>query len=232
MAIGLSVTRHPDLEEIIAWFNEGISVRDAESRLRQRYGTGHKYALSYMTLQGFRKNYMEIDREKTMELRRLSAKKSIKDRELEAKAKVATSLSTIEKKHEIAEQDIDVIDEQVKLLGLLEEQISSASSLGNTITDENKRIRMFEAMSRIIGEQRQFLDSVHKRQSERDSQTVNIQNAQINITQINNYMESIKEAVVETFRASHPELLPPFLVKLSDKLNNIEIIEAEVIENE
>lgn len=229
MAIGQSVTRHPDLEEIIMWFNDGASVREVEAKLCQKYGRGHKYSLSYMTLQGFRSNYMEIDRAKTLELRRARKNKVSLDKDLEARAKVATSLSTLEKKNELVSNDIDVLDEQVSLMAMLEEQLSQASSLGNTLTDNNQRIRMFEAMSRLIAENRQFLDSVHRRQSESKS-SLNIQNAQINITQINNYMDSIKEAVVETFRMTHPELLPQFLISLSDKLANTEIIEAEVID--
>jgi len=144
MSIGQSVTRHPDLEEIISLFNEGT-------------------------------------------------------------------------------------DEQVRLLSMLEDQLSQANSLGNTLSDNNQRIRMFEAMSRLIAENRQFLDSVHRRQSE-EKAPINIQNAQINITQVNNYMDSIKEAVVETFRTTHPDLLPQFLMVLSDKLATADVIEAEVVD--
>lgn len=230
MSVGQSVTRHPDLEEIIALFNDGTSVRAVEAILRQKYGAGHKFALSYMTLQGFRINYMEIDRVKTMELRKAAKNKIYKDKDLEAKSKVATSLTYLEKKQELAENDIDVLDEQVRLLSMLEDQLSQANALGNSLSDNNQRIRMFEAMSRLLAENRQFLDSVHRRQSESKS-PINIQNAQINITQVNNYMDSIKEAVVETFRTTHPDLLPQFLMSLSNKLSNYEIVEAEVIKD-
>jgi len=229
MSVGQSVTRHPDLEEIISLFSEGTSVRAVEAILKQKYGTGHKFALSYMTLQGFRINYMEIDRAKTIELRRAAKNKIYKDKDLEAKSKVVTSLAYLEKKQELVENDIDVIDEHVKLLSMLEDQLSQASALGNTLSDNNQKIRMFEAMSRLIAENRQFLDSVHRRQSENKS-PINIQNAQINITQVNNYMDSIKEAVVETFRTTHPDLLPTFLMVLSDRLATADVVEVEVID--
>jgi len=228
MATGNSILRHPDLEEIIEWMYDGVSVRDAAQRLLRKYGSGHKFCASWMTLQGFRKNYLEITKSDTLDFKKKQLASAKAGKEIDGKARVKLAVATMEKKHEAAMLDVDVIDEQMMLLTKIEDQLNLAITMGSSITDDNKKIRLFEAIGRLISENRQFLEGVHKRQAD-GTGTINIQNAHIEIKQVNNYVDSIKTAVVETFREDCPELLPKFLVNLSNNLSNLDVIEGEVI---
>lgn len=228
MSIGYSVTQHPDLEEIVEFFNRGGSVRELERMLENRYGSGHKYSLNQVTLNGFRKNYMGLDKAQVAEIRNLRKlnefNSSREEKDITAMAKVGTCLSILEKKEEFLQNDIDVIDEQVKLLAKIDNQISQLSELENSLTDPNKKLRAKEILSKYIGEWRQFLEGVHKRQAElvaKPGNNFSANNMQINITQVNAYVDDIKQAVMETFREECPQLLPLFLTKLSTKVNSI-----------
>ena len=55
------VLNHPDKEEIITALTEGVSVRELEAKLKEKYANNKKLWLSSVTLQAFRKNYLKLD---------------------------------------------------------------------------------------------------------------------------------------------------------------------------
>jgi hypothetical protein len=217
MAPASKILSHPDMEEIIEWITEGISVRDIESRLGQRYPKKKESHLrvSASTIQAFKFKHLKLNDKMLSDIQehtRLAQKLVSLSSDQEEVEDTTAYQQAIAK---MAETELHSNDQIIKVFYIVESRIEDLFNRVNEGEFLNK-----DADKLLQGYLDQFMKAFeqHKKYIEghKDSADTNI-----NITIMNDQMVVLREAIRETLSEIEPEVAMMFMSKLNSKMKDL-----------
>ena len=209
------VLNHPNSEEIIKKLVNGESVKQVEKWLRSEYPRTKKRHISFVTLQNFRKNYLNLEGQVLADIKEAKGGGLVGQRDLQAKALVAGSNAYKEKLESIVDEKIDVTQKLIQMESLIsarmEYYFNQLQAHGDLKTDK-VFLDYIKAQQEIMRDWKKMIEGMADKKIEHN----------ININVINEQITVLKGVVYETLRELDPRLIPVFIEKLNSKMGNVQ----------
>ena len=222
------ILNHPDKEEVIKKLLEGDSVKEVERWLKEKYPRTRRLHISYMTLQKFRGEHLNLKGEVLDDIKNRRGEIDKEATEAEARMIIKASSSYQQKIEEIATSELDVAKRLLELDSLINSRIEYYYNLlqeGGSLREDKIFIEYINTMKTLMQDWKKYIEGVADKKIEHN----------INISVVNEQARVLKEAVLEVLQELSPNLIPIFVDKLDIKtkqLNgeNIGHIQGEVID--
>src|SRR5271157_2048081 len=117
------ILNHPEKEFIITSLNGGMSVRELEAKLKEKYADNKKLWLSSVTLQAFRKKYLKLDGKVLKDLQETGRAQQQVAEEQHRQQQLAQSDAYNKKLHEIVDTKLDVAKKILQLDKVIDSRI-------------------------------------------------------------------------------------------------------------
>lgn len=218
-ATGRSVLKHPNKEEIDERLLAGESVEKVANWLKQRFSRNKKLQVSKMTLQAYRKQYLNLDGDVLADLKKERGAKLQEERKRRALEVAHSGEAYQVAKAQYAEDyalQIQNTNQRLEECYLkIQEQISVM---------EGEKVSHLNA--KVIVEQVRLLKDILKDAFEMEQQLKEDQQTTINIDvhKIVQEMKVMKAAVREAITELCPEVWPVFFDKLNEKMKDARLL--------
>jgi len=222
------ILNHPDKEDIIKMLLEGDSVKQVEGWLRNKYPRTRRLHISYMTLQKFRGEHLNLRGEMLDDIKNKRVQVDKEATEAEARMIIKASSSYQQKIEEIATSELDVAKRLLEMDSLISSRIEYYYNLlqeGGSLREDKIFIEYINAMKNIMQDWKKYIEGVADKKIEHN----------ININVVNEQARILKETVLDVLQELSPELVPVFVNNLELKMNHLngrtpEIIKGEIID--
>jgi hypothetical protein len=208
------VSRHPDKEEIIKKLLNGDSVKQVEAWIKSKYPKNKKYHISYMSLQNFRTNNLNI-RGDLLEDIKNRRKQNQDELELQETKLVVSNSSEYQKKlDEIVSNEIDVnrkLLEMEKLISSRLEFYFNAIMAGGSTKHDKVFLEYLNAMRAIMQDWKKYVEGFADKKVEHN----------INVQVVDTQVKVMKEAIYDVLREMDPALILIFMEKLNKRMQQL-----------
>mgnify|MGYP001163615423 CR=1 FL=1 len=210
------ILRHPNKSEIVEKLISGESTREVESWLKEKYPSKKAFHISYMTLQKFRKEELQLKGDVLDDIK--SKRQEIVSRE-EQKEKaelIYKSKSYREKIEEIANTELDITRKLLELDSIVETRIEYYYNIlqnGGSFKDDKMFLEYINTMRSLMQDWKKYIEGFTDQR---------IENNNINITIVNQQVNILKSAILETLEGIDPSHTTLFLDNLSNRLNSLD----------
>lgn len=208
------VLRHPDKESIIKKLLSGDSVKEVERWLKTKYPRTKRLHISYMTLQKFRSENLDLRGDVLEEVKNRRSDADKDAIESEAKMIIASSSAYQDKISEIADAELDVTRRLLEMDKLINSRIKYYYNLlsdGGTIKEDKIFLEYVNTMKGIMQDWKKYIEGVADKKIEHN----------INVNVVNEHASALKMAVLDVLSELNPELIPIFVNKLNIKMNEL-----------
>lgn len=208
------VARHPDKDEIIKMLLNGESVKQVDAWLKKKYPKRKRLHISYMTLQKFRSEHLNIKGDLLEDIKMKKKTDDLISSEAELKLAVSNSSEYQNKINEIVSNEMDVqrkLLEMEKLISSRMEFYYNAVAAGGNIKHDRVFLEYLNMMRSIMQDWKKYIEGFADKKVEHNL-NVNIVNDQINI---------MKEVVIDVLRDMDPALVLIFMEKLNYKMSGL-----------
>ena len=217
------VLNHPDKEDIIRKLLEGESVKEVERWLTQKYPRTKRLHVSYMTLQKFRTENLNLKGEVLEDIKNKRSEIDRQSSEAEAKMIINNSSAYKQKINEIASSELDVTRRLLELDALVNSRIEYYFNLlqqGGSIREDKIMLEYINTMKSLMQDWKKYIEGFADKKIEHN----------ININVINEQARILREAVMEVLRELNPELTYNFINSLDLKMRQINYGKNNVLE--
>ena len=222
------VLNHPNKEDIIKMLLEGESVKGVESWLKEKYPRKKRMHISYMTLQKFRTEHLNLRGEVLDDIKNRRVEVSKEASEAEARMIVKNSSAYQQKIEEIASGELDVTRRLLEMDSLVNSRIEyyyNVLQTGGSIKEDKIFLEYINTMKSLMQDWKKYIEGVADQKIEHN----------ININVINEQARILRESVMEILYKMDPDLIPVFMDALNRRMNNIDgetagLIEADIID--
>jgi hypothetical protein len=208
------VLRHPDKESIIKKLLSGDSVKEVERWLKTKYPRTKRLHISYMTLQKFRSENLDLRGDVLEEVKNRRSDADKDAIESEAKMIIASSSAYQDKISEIADAELDVTRRLLEMDKLINSRIKYYYNLlsdGGTIKEDKIFLEYINTMKGIMQDWKKYIEGVADKKIEHN----------INVNVVNEHASALKMAVLDVLSELNPELIPIFVNKLNIKMDEL-----------
>jgi hypothetical protein len=219
------VLNHPDKEEIIKRLLEGESVKSVDEWLKSKYKRKKRLHISYMTLQKFRSDHLNIKGEILDEIRSRRSEMNKEETEAEAKFIIRNSSAYKQKIEEIASTELDVTRRLLEMDSLINSRIEYYYNLldkGGTIKEDKIFLEYINTMKSLMQDWKKYIEGFADKKIEHN----------ININVINEQAKILKGAVIDTLSEMSPELIPVFVRNLDNRMSDLDDYKNRQIETD
>lgn len=205
---------HPEREEIIKRLLSGDSVKAVERWLKEKHPRKKRLWISYMTLQKFRKEHLDVSGAALEEIKAIKREQNLESEELEAKMIVATSSAYQNKLKEIVNNELDSnrkILEMMKLIGSRIEHYFNLLDLNkgkSTLREDKMLIDLLNTQKGFIQDWKRYVEGAADKRVDHN----------INVTVVNEQITVLKNIIFEVLLDMDPDLIPIFVDKLNDRM--------------
>ena len=209
------VLNHPEKEEIIKKLLSGDSVKEVERWLKKKHPRTKRLHISYMTLQKFRSEHLNLKGEVLEDIKDKRHEVDKESKEAEAKMLIKASSSYIQKIEEIAESELDVSKRLLEMDALINSRIEYYFNLlqtGGTIREDKVFIEYINTMKSIMQDWKKYIEGYADKKIEHN----------ININVVNEHAKILKEAVLDILQEINPDLISVFVNKLEYKMKSLD----------
>jgi len=209
------VLKHPDKDDIIKKLLNGESLRDVERWLKKKYPRKSRLHISYMTLQKFRKENLNIEGQVLDEIKNKRQKRNKIEDAKETQIILQNNNAYQEKINEIVDSELDVtrrLLEMDKLISSRIEYYYNILNMGGDIKDDKIFLEYVNTMKSIMQDWKKYIEGVADKKVEHN----------ININIVNQQITIIKNVVCDVISEIQPSLIPKFVEKLNNKLNEFD----------
>jgi len=207
------ILTHPNVNKIVKMLSNGMGVRQVSKWLKEKHPKDNKKHITPTTLQKFRKEHLNIDKEAIKLIRQAEKEKKAEKAEKKAIKKLKSLPSYKEKIEEAANVHVDVRSNLRDLLVLVKsrvEDLFDRASRGELSVNEEANLhKYFTSWTSTIQQWAKYVDQIADKTIETN----------INITVIEDQMSVIREAVREILLEMDSEMASKFLDKLNEKLS-------------
>tara|TARA_B100000131_G_scaffold322185_1_gene375287 strand:+ start:5180 stop:5863 length:684 start_codon:yes stop_codon:yes gene_type:complete len=210
------VLNHPEKEEIIKKLLSGDSVKEVERWLKKKHPRTKRLHVSYMTLQKFRSEHLNLKGEVLEDIKDKRHEVDRESKEAEAKMIISSSSSYMQKIEEIATTELDVSKRLIEMDSLINSRIEYYFNLlqqGGTIREDKVFIEYINTMKSIMQDWKKYIEGFADKKIEHN----------ININVVNEQAKILKEAVLDVLQEMNPDLIPVFLDKLEVKMDDVDL---------
>jgi hypothetical protein len=207
------ILKHPEKEEIIKRLLDGESVKVIDSWLRKKYAKRRRLQISWVTLQKFRKEHLNLHGEVLEDLK--SAKDAMEKEALAFETKKIISESNAYQKtiNQIAKKELDAASKLLEMDALVNARLVYYFNLlesGNaaSMKEDKLFLEYIREYRSILESWKKYIDGHADKKIEHNI-NINIVNEQLNI---------LKGIVFEILKDMSPELVPMFVDKLNQKM--------------
>jgi len=219
------ILNHPDKEELIKKLLEGDSVKQVESWLKDKYPRTRRLHVSYMTLQKFRGEHLNLKGEVLDDIKNRRTEVDKAATEAEARMIIKASSSYQQKIDEIATSELDVAKRLLEMDSLINSRIEYYYNLlqeGGSLREDKIFIEYINTMKTLMQDWKKYIEGVADKKIEHN----------ININVVNEQARILKEAVLETLQELSPELVSIFIDRLDVKMDELDGTETNHIRGE
>ena len=219
------ILNHPDKEELIKKLLEGDSVKQVEGWLKEKYPRTRRLHISYMTLQKFRGEHLNLKGEVLDDIKNRRTEVDKVATEAEARMIVKASSSYQQKIEEIATTELDVTRRLLEMDSLINSRIEYYYNLlqeGGSLREDKIFIEYINTMKALMQDWKKYIEGVADKKIEHN----------ININVVNEQAKILKEAVLEVLQELSPDLISIFIDRLDMKMNRLDGSEANRIRGE
>jgi len=209
------ILQHPDKEEIIKKLLNGDSLRDVEAWLKSKYPRKKRLQVSYMTLQKFRQENLNIEGEVLDDIKnkrnRIKREETIAD----VKAALNTSSAYQDKINEIADSEIDVTKRLLEMDKLITSRIEYYFNLleqGGGIREDKVFIEYVNMMKGIMQDWKKYIEGFADKKIDHN----------VNISIAFDQIKVIKSVIYEILEEMDPTLINIFINKLDTRMKELE----------
>lgn len=205
------VLRHPDKEEVIKKLLNGESVKEVEEWLKRKHPRQKRLHVSYMTLQKFRAEHLNIKGEVLEDIRNKRLQQDREEVEVASKLAIANSPHYQDKLDQIVSQEIDVARRLVEMDKLISSRIEhyyNVLATGGSMKEDRIFIDYINTLKGIMQDWKKYIEGVADKKIEHN----------VSVQVVDNQVNIIKEAVYEVLEELSPELVPIFIDKLGKKV--------------
>lgn len=204
------VLNHPDKEELIRKLLEGTSVKEAEGWLKDKYPRRKRLHISYMTLQKFRAEHLNLKGDVLDDIKNRRTELDKEAVEAEAKMVIQNSSAYQRKIEEIASGKLDVSRRLLEMDSLINSRLEFYYNLlenGGTLKEDKIFIEYINTMKGLMQDWKKYVEGVADKRVEHN----------ININVVNEQARILKEAVIEVLGQMSPELVTVFVERLDTR---------------
>ena len=219
------ILNHPDKETLISKLLEGDSVKEVERWLKEKYPRTKRLHVSYMTLQKFRAEHLNIKGDVLDDIKNRRVEIDREASEAEARMIVKASSSYQQKLEEIASSELDVTRRLLEMDSLINSRIEYYYNMlqeGGTLREDKIFIEYINTMKSLMQDWKKYIEGVADKKIEHN----------INISVVNEQARILKETVLEVLQEMKPELIPVFVDKLDVKMNQIDVSDPNTFRGE
>lgn len=208
---------HPDKEEIVKWLTEGISVREVEKRLANRYckKNQHHKRVSVSTIQSFKTTHLNLKgkvlediKEHTRLAQRLVQIHSKQD-------KVEKLTAYQEAIQKAAENELNTTEQLLKVFTLIEIRLQGLFNMASESEFFNRDLE--KSLQGYIDQMMKAFEQ-HKKYIEGHKETTE---TSININIMTDQVSVMRDAIRDTLQEVEPELAIIFMDKLNGKMRDL-----------
>jgi len=211
---GASILKHPLKDEIIRRLLDGQSVYTVARWLAEKNTGDKKYQISWMTLQEFRKNYLNLEGKVLDELKHERKRELAERREKKRKEILAETLSNTQVEGEVAQQVAQKVLDMNTTISFIYNKIMSQIKL---LENEEFNYKNSKVISDYISQLRGLMTDYAKILQKYD-ESEQVKNT-VSENEIIKYVALIKEAVREILSEIAPDKLELFYDKLREKID-------------
>lgn len=209
------VTRHPDKEEIIKKLINGESVKSVESWLKKKYPRSPRNHISYMSLQKFRSESLNIKGDILDDIKNRKKSDELISENAEIKAAVMNSSEYQKKISEIVSNEMDVqrkLLEMEKLISSRLEFYFNVVANGGNIKQDRIFLEYLNSMRSIMQDWKKYVEGFADKKIEHN----------LNVKIIDDQIKIMQEAIIETLKEMDPEFTLIFMEKLNLKVRSLQ----------
>jgi len=214
------VLNHPDKEKIIEKLLEGESVKEVELWLEKKYPRSKRLHISYMTLQKFRSENLDLKGEVLEDIKNKKAEVDKKTQEVETRMIIHSTNAYKEKIDEIASSELDVTRRLLEMDKLINSRIEHYYNLLESGTGSVKEDKVFleyiNTMKSLMQDWKKYIEGFADQRVDHN----------ININVINEHARVLKESILEVLREMDPKLISVFVNKLNFKMKQIDMLNS------
>lgn len=204
------VTRHPDKESLIKMLLNGDSVKHIEEWLKKKYPKSKRHHISYMTLQKFRAEHLNIKGNLLEDIKVRKKTDEVISAENETKLSIINSAAYQTKLNEIVSNEMDVskkLLEMEKLISARMEFYYNSIAAGE-VKHDRIFLEYLNTMRSVMQDWKKYIEGFADKKIEHN----------INVSVVDDQLKIMKEAVVDVLREMDPALVLIFMDKLNHKM--------------
>ncbi len=210
------VVRHPDKEAIIKKLLAGDSVKQIESWLKEKYPKSKRHHISYMTLQKFRAENLNIKGNLLEDIKAKKKNDELITLEAETKLAVSSSSEYQAKINEIVSKEMDVSRKLLEMEKLISSRLefyynSLAAGTNFDINKDRMFLEYLNMMRSIMQDWKKYIEGVPDKKIEHN----------VNISVVDDQLKVMKEVVIDVLNDMDPSLVLIFMEKLNNKMSGL-----------
>ena len=208
---------HPLKEDIIKWLTDGVSVREVEKRLADRYFKKDQAHLriSSSAIQEFKKKHLNISGKVLSDIKEASKTTRAWAKQEEEKKQLELSSSYKSAVNQIAQAELDVTKEILKVFTIVESRIEA---LYNKLAGKDFPDKDTEKLLAMYLDQFMKVLDQHKKYVEGYREQVDVN---VNVNVMAEQVGCLRNAMREIFEEVDPSLVPIFMGKLNTKMKDL-----------
>jgi len=219
------ILNHPDKELVISKLLEGDSVKEVERWLKEKYPRTRRLHISYMTLQKFRAEHLNIKGEVLDDIKNRRGEIDREASEAEARMIIKASSSYQQKLEEIASSELDVTRRLLEMDSLINSRIEYYYNMlqeGGSLREDKIFIEYINTMKALMQDWKKYIEGVADKKIEHN----------INISVVNEQARVLKEAVLDVLQELNPDLISVFVDRLDIKMRQLDGSDLDKIHGE
>ena len=217
------ILQHPDKDVIISKLINGESLRDVEAFLKKKYPRKKRLQVSYMTLQKFRQENLNIEGEVLDDIKNKRNEKKRVEAVAEAKAAVNASNAYQEKINEIAESEINVTRKLLEMDAIISSRIEFYYNMlqeGGGVKEDKVFLEYVSMMKGLMQDWKKYIEGFADKKIDHNV-NINVAFSQVKI---------IKNVIYEVLEEIDPSLINVFINKLDTRMKELEYEDSYYLE--
>ena len=155
------VLRHPEKEEIISKLLQGESVKQVSAWLKKKHPKTSRLHITYMTLQKFRKEYLNLEGEALEQIKDARKNFASDSKAIEKRALIMGSNAYQEKLAEILDDEIDVTRKMLEMEKIISSRIEyyfNALNNGSGLREERVFIELLTQQRELLRDWKKYVE--------------------------------------------------------------------------
>jgi hypothetical protein len=217
------VLQHPDKEIIISKLIEGESLRDVEAWLKSKYPRKKRLHVSYMTLQKFRQEHLNIEGEVLEDIKNKRNDKAREEAIAEQKMIINSSNAYQDKINQVVSNEIDVSKRLLEMDALITSRMEFYYNMlqeGGGVKEDKVFLEYVSMMKGLMQDWKKYIEGFADKKVDHNI-NINVAFDQVNV---------IKSVIYEVLEEIDPGLINVFINKLDTKMRELEYEDSYYLE--